>query len=195
MTDSAAHDAAIKDRDNILDSRDQVIREAEAAVKEAKAQVRETRSEVLDSRQQREAVRLEEALRKLEETRAKQAKEIKEASSRTLDRLQDELLEKVDDCSYNVVGMVKSYLWERQQSYIQMVQDLVNISLNEELSKKKSELEKLIQTIQSKGEEREKTLNDAKTNLEKTKKLMEQGTSLQAELESGENAKIDMENV
>ena len=91
--------------------------------------------------------------------------------------------------------MVKSYLWERQQSYIQMVQDLVNISLNEELSKKKSELEKLIQTIQSKGEEREKTLNDAKTNLEKTKKLMEQGTSLQAELESGENAKIDMENV
>lgn len=131
----------------------------------------------------------------MEETRAKQAKEIKEASSRTLDRLQDELLEKVDDCSYNVVGMVKSYLWERQQSYIQMVQDLVNISLNEELSKKKSELEKLIQTIQSKGEEREKTLNDAKTNLEKTKKLMEQGTSLQAELESGENAKIDMENV
>ena len=90
---------------------------------------------------------------------------------------------------------MKSYLWERQQSYIQMVQDLVNISLNEELSKKKSELEKLIQTIQSKGEEREKTLNDAKTNLEKTKKLMEQGTSLQAELESGENAKIDMENV
>ena len=106
-----------------------------------------------------------------------------------------ELLEKVDDCSYNVVGMVKSYLWERQQSYIQMVQDLVNISLNEELSKKKSELEKLIQTIQSKGEEREKALNDAKTNLEKTKKLMEQGTLLQVQLESGENAKIDMEKV
>lgn len=195
VTDSAAHDAAIKDRDNILDSRDQVIREAEAAVNEAKAQVRETRSEVLDSRQQREAVRLEEALRKLEETRAKQAKEIKEASSRTLDRLQDELLEKVDDCSYNVVGMVKSYLWERQQSYIQMVQDLVNISLNEELSKKKSELEKLIQTIQSKGKEREKALNDAKINLEKTKKLMNQGALLQVQLESGENAKIDMEKV
>ena len=101
----------------------------------------------------------------------------------------------MDDCSYNVVGMVKSYLWERQQSYIQMVQDLVNISLNEELSKKKSELEKLIQTIQSKGEEREKALNDAKTNLEKTKKLMEQGTLLQVQLESGENAKIDMEKV
>lgn len=194
-TDSAAHDAAIKDRDNILSDKDKVIREAEAAVNEAKSRVHETRSEVLDSRQQREASRLEEALRKLEETRKNQANEIKEASSRTLDRLQDELLGKVEDCSYNVVSMVKSYLWERQQSYIQMVQDLVNISLNEELSKKKSELEKLIQTIQSKGEEREKALNDAKTNLEKTKKLMNQGALLQVQLESGENAKIDMEKV
>ena len=194
-TDSAAHDAAIKDRNEILNDKDKVIREAEAAVNEAKAQVHETRSEVLDSRQQREAIRLEEALRELEETRENQAKEIKEASSRTLDRLQDELLGKVEDCSYNVVSMVKSYLWERQKSYIQMVQDLVNISLNEELSKKKSELEKLIQTIQSKGEEREKALNDAKINLEKTKKLIEQGALLQVQLESGENAKIDMEKV
>lgn len=91
--------------------------------------------------------------------------------------------------------MVNSYLGERQKSYIQMVQDLVNISLNEELSKKKSELEKLIQTIQSKGEEREKALNDAKINLEKTKKLMDQGALLQVQLESGESAKIDMEKV
>lgn len=194
-TDSAAHDAAIKDRNEILNDKDKVIREAEAAVNEAKAQVHETRSEVLDSRQQREAIRLEEALRELEETRENQAKEIKEASSRTLDRLQDELLGKVEDCSYNVVSMVKSYLWERQKSYIQMVQDLVNISLNEELSKKKSELEKLIQTIQSKGEERKKALNDAKINLEKTKKLMNQGALLQVQLESGESAKIDMEKV
>lgn len=194
-TDSAAHDAAIKDRNEILNDKDKVIREAEAAVNEAKARVHETRSEVLDGRQQREAIRLEEALRKLEETRENQAKEIKEASSRTLDRLQDELLGKVEDCSYNVVSMVKSYLWERQKSYIQMVQDLVNISLNEELSKKKSELEKLIRTIQSKGEEREKTLNDAKINLEKTKKLMDQGALLQVQLESGESAKIDMEKV
>lgn len=194
-TDSAAHDAAIKDRNEILNDKDKVIREAEAAVNEAKARVHETRSEVLDGRQQREANRLEEALRKLEETRENQAKEIKEASSRTLDRLQDELLGKVEDCSYNVVSMVKSYLWERQKSYIQMVQDLVNISLNEELSKKKSELEKLIQTIQSKGEEREKALNDAKINLEKTKKLMDQGALLQVQLESGESAKIDMEKV
>lgn len=194
-TDSAAHDAAIKDRNEILNDKDKVIREAEAAVNEAKARVHETRSEVLDGRQQREAIRLEEALRKLEETRENQAKEIKEASSRTLDRLQDELLGKVEDCSYNVVSMVKSYLWERQKSYIQMVQDLVNISLNEELSKKKSELEKLIQTIQSKGEEREKALNDAKINLEKTKKLMDQGALLQVQLESGESAKIDMEKV
>lgn len=194
-TDSAAHDAAIKDRNEILNDKDKVIREAEAAVNEAKARVHETRSEVLDGRQQREAIRLEEALRKLEETRENQAKEIKEASSRTLDQLQDELLGKVEDCSYNVVSMVKSYLWERQKSYIQMVQDLVNISLNEELSKKKSELEKLIQTIQSKGEEREKALNDAKINLEKTKKLMNQGALLQVQLESGENAKIDMEKV
>lgn len=194
-TDSAAHDAAIKDRNEILNDKDKVIREAEAAVNEAKARVHETRSEVLDGRQQREAIRLEEALRKLEETRENQAKEIKEASSRTLDRLQDELLGKVEDCSYNVVSMVKSYLWERQKSYIQMVQDLVNISLNEELSKKNSELEKLIQTIQSKGEEREKALNDAKINLEKTKKLMDQGALLQVQLESGESAKIDMEKV
>lgn len=194
-TDSTAHDAAIKDRNEILNDKDKVIREAEAAVNEAKAHVHETRSEVLDGRQQREAIRLEEALRKLEETRENQAKEIKEASSRTLDRLQDELLGKVEDCSYNVVSMVKSYLWERQKSYIQMVQDLVNISLNEELSKKKSELEKLIQTIQSKGEEREKALNDAKINLEKTKKLMDQGALLQVQLESGESAKIDMEKV
>ena len=194
-TDSAAHDAAIKDRNEILNDKDKVIREAEAAVNEAKARVHETRSEVLDGRQQREAIRLEEALRKLEETRENQAKEIKEASSRTLDRLQDELLGKVEDCSYNVVSMVKSYLWERQKSYIQMVQDLVNISLNEELSKKKSELEKLIQTIQSKSEEREKALNDAKINLEKTKKLMDQGALLQVQLESGESAKIDMEKV
>ena len=194
-TDSAAHDAAIKDRNEILNDKDKVIREAEAAVNEAKARVHETRSEVLDGRQQREAIRLEEALRKLEETRENQAKEIKEASSRTLDRLQDELLGKVEDCSYNVVSMVKSYLWERQKSYIQMVQDLVNISLNEELSKKKSELEKLIQTIQSKGEEREKALNDAKINLEKTKNLMDQGALLQVQLESGESAKIDMEKV
>lgn len=194
-TDSAAHDAAIKDRNEILNDKDKVIREAEAAVNEAKAQVHKTRSEVLDGRQQREAIRLEEALRELEETRENQAKEIKEASSRTLDRLQDELLGKVEDCSYNVVSMVKSYLWERQKSYIQMVQDLVNISLNEELSKKKSELEKLIQTIQSKGEEREKALNDAKINLEKTKKLMNQGALLQVQLESGESAKIDMEKV
>ncbi len=194
-TDSAAHDAAIKDRNEILNDKDKAIREAEAAVNEAKARVHETRSEVLDGRQQREAIRLEEALRKLEETRENQAKEIKEASSRTLDRLQDELLGKVEDCSYNVVSMVKSYLWERQKSYIQMVQDLVNISLNEELSKKKSELEKLIQTIQSKGEEREKALNDAKINLEKTKKLMDQGALLQVQLESGESAKIDMEKV
>ena len=194
-TDSAAHDAAIKDRDEILNDKDKVIREAEAAVNEAKARVHETRSEVLDARQQREAIRLEEALRKLEETRENQAKEIKEASSRTLNRLQDELLGKVEDCSYYVVSMVKSYLGERQKSYIQMVQDLVNISLNEELSKKKSELEKLIQTIQSKGEEREKALNDAKINLEKTKKLMDQGALLQVQLESGESAKIDMEKV
>lgn len=194
-TDSAAHDAAIKDRNEILNDKDKVIREAEAAVNEAKVRVHETRSEVLDGRQQREAIRLEEALRKLEETRENQAKEIKEASSRTLDRLQDELLGKVEDCSYNVVSMVKSYLWEHQKSYIQMVQDLVNISLNEELSKKKSELEKLIQTIQSKGEEREKALNDAKINLEKTKKLMDQGALLQVQLESGESAKIDMEKV
>ena len=144
-TDSAAHDAAIKDRDEILNDKDKVIREAEAAVNEAKARVHETRSEVLDARQQREAIRLD--------------------------------------------------LRERQKSYIQMVQDLVNISLNEELSKKKSELEKLIQTIQSKGEEREKALNDAKINLEKTKKLMDQGTLLRVQLESGENAKIDMEKV
>ena len=194
-TDSAAHDAAIKDRNEILNDKDKVISEAEAAVNEAKARMHETRSEVLDGRQQREAIQLEEALRKLEETRENQAKEIKEASSRTLDRLQDELLGKVEDCSYNVVSMVKSYLWERQKSYIQMVQDLVNISLNEELSKKKSELEKLIQTIQSKGKEREKALNDAKINLEKTKKLMSQGALLQVQLESGENAKIDMEKV
>lgn len=194
-TDSAAHDAAIKDRDEILNDKDKVIREAEAAVNEAKARVHETRSEVLDARQQREAIRLEEALRKLEETRENQAKEIKEANSRTLDRLQDELLGKVEDCSYNVVSMVNSYLRERQKSYIQMVQDLVNISLNEELSKKKSELEKLIQTIQSKGEEREKALNDAKINLEKTKKLIDQGALLRVQLESGENAKIDMEKV
>lgn len=194
-TDSAAHDAAIKDRDEILNDKDKVIREAEVAVNEAKARVHETRSEVLDARQQREAIRLEEALRKLEETRENQAKEIKEANSRTLNRLQDELLGKVEDCSYYVVSMVKSYLGERQKSYIQMVQDLVNISLNEELSKKKSELEKLIQTIQSKGEEREKALNDAKINLEKTKKLIDQGTLLRVQLESGENAKIDMEKV
>ena len=172
-----------------------MIREAEAAVNEAKARVHETRSEVLDARQQREAIRLEKALRKLEETRENQAKEIKEANSRTLNRLQDELLGKVEDCSYYVVSMVNSYLGERQKSYIQMVQDLVNISLNEELSKKKSELEKLIQTIQSKGEEREKALNDAKINLEKTKKLMDQGALLQVQLESGESAKIDMEKV
>ena len=194
-TDSAAHDAAIKDRDEILNDKDKVIREAEAAVNEAKARVHETRSEVLDARQQREAIRLEKALRKLEETRENQAKEIKEANSRTLNRLQDELLGKVEDCSYYVVSMVNSYLGERQKSYIQMVQDLVNISLNEELSKKKSELEKLIQTIQSKGEEREKALNDAKINLEKTKKLMDQGALLQVQLESGESAKIDMEKV
>lgn len=194
-TDSAAHDAAIKDRDEILNDKDKVIREAEAAVNEAKARVHETRSEVLDARQQREAIRLEKALRKLEETRENQAKEIKEANSRTLNRLQDELLGKVEDCSYYVVSMVNSYLGERQKSYIQMVQDLVNISLNEELSKKKSELEKLIQIIQSKGEEREKALNDAKINLEKTKKLMDQGALLQVQLESGENAKIDMEKV
>lgn len=194
-TDSAAHDAAIKDRDEILNDKDKVIREAEAAVNEAKARVHETRSEVLNARQQREAIRLEKALRKLEETRENQAKEIKEANSRTLNRLQDELLGKVEDCSYYVVSMVNSYLGERQKSYIQMVQDLVNISLNEELSKKKSELEKLIQTIQSKGEEREKALNDAKINLEKTKKLMDQGALLQVQLESGESAKIDMEKV
>lgn len=184
VADSTERDAALRERDEYLAEMEQEKRALQADLSEAnKLQPRES-SDLLQTklkRTERELERKEEELKEMQEGFRQEAKE---KSERACGRLRNEIMNKLEDDSETASQAIKKYLQAQKAGYIRTAQDILNVSLNQELERAKKKLDDLIQQIDAGGKERDRALEQNKKRLEHINGLIEEGSKLYGMLDS-----------
>ena len=192
QVDTSAHDAAVKEREQLLSSLDQEIEKARETVKQAKDSL-ETDPEVA-------AYQTEQAENRLKKLEAEYKEKVRQFNERLDQRtkkmrqqLTGQVVDYLDDYASDFSREIRKYLNNQKNDYIKAVHDLLNASLDQELRKTSGKLEALIQTIESGGEERRRQLEAAKEALDEVCGLLSQGVDLSVRLEQEMDDHIEQE--
>ena len=194
--DTAEKEAAEKERNKIIGEKDDAISAEKEMISglETQAQGME-KSTVLKGRKDQEERRLAQLRQERSELLAKQNREMSVDAQKRLRKLRFQILEKVDENSGEIQDSIRKYLRERQDTYVDIVANLVNMNLSRELEQKQTELDQIIQTIKSDSETRAQKLDAAQKDLQQTRALIKTGSCLVQELQSSMKAALDKEKV
>ena len=196
VEDTKDKKAAEEKRDSIIGKKDEAIAEEKDVIRalERKAQGME-KSRVLEGRKEQEAHKLKQLEKERSELLAKQNKEMSDDARKRLRKLRSQILNKVDESSDEISDSIRKYLRARQDTYTEIVADLVNINLKRELEQKQTELDRLTEMIRTDGERRAKELAAAQKDLQQTGELIGIGRGLVEELQNSMKATLDKEKV
>lgn len=196
IPDTAEKEAAEKERNKIIGEKDDAISAEKEKISglETQAQGME-KSTVLKGRKDQEERRLAQLRQERSELLAKQNREMSIDAQKRLRKLRFQILEKVDENSGEIQDSIRKYLRERQDTYVDIVDNLVNMNLSRELEQKQTELDQIIQTIKSDSETRAQKLDAAQKDLQQTRALIKTGSCLVQELQSSMKATLDKEKV
>ena len=150
---------------------------------------------MLEGRKEQEAHKLKQLEKERSELLAKQNKEMSDDARKRLRKLRSQILNKVDESSDEISDSIRKYLRARQDTYTEIVADLVNINLKRELEQKQTELDRLTEMIRTDGERRAKELAAAQKDLQQTGELIGIGRGLVEELQNSMKATLDKEKV
>lgn len=196
VEDTKDKKAAEEKRDSIIGKKDEAIAAEKDVIRalERKAQGME-KSRVLEGRKEQEAHKLKQLEKERSELLAKQNKEMSDDARKRLRKLRVQILNKVDERSDEIRDSIRKYLRARQDTYTEIVADLVNINLKRELEQKQTELDRLTEMIRTDGERRAKELATAQKDLQQTGELIGIGRGLVEELQNSMKATLDKEKV
>lgn len=76
-----------------------------------------------------------------------------------------------------------------------MVQDLVDVNLNRELERQQKELDDLIRLIEEKGDQREKSLQQAREQIARLQDITGRAIELETELEENMEDHLEQEEL
>ena len=90
---------------------------------------------------------------------------------------------------------VKKKKKKRSKTYEQMVQDLVDVNLNRELERQQKELDDLIRLIEEKGDQREKSPQQAREQIARLQDITGRAIELETELEENMEDHLEQEEL
>ena len=121
--------------------------------------------------------------------------ELKKDAQDRLHRSRKEMNVQIEDSCDAFIGEVKDYLKKRSKTYEQMVQDLVDVNLNRELERQQKELDDLIRLIEEKGDQREKSLQQAREQIARLQDITGRAIELETELEENMEDHLEQEEL
>ena len=114
-------------------------------------------------------------------------KETKTNAIRILERMKDEKAMRrialtrdcyLDDATEEAQRMISDMIHQQESRYVEMVQDILNIAINQKLKREEDAREELLATISAEGEERDRKLAETRDANEKLQTLIERGVQL-----------------
>ena len=148
-----------------------------------------------DRRVERKEKKLEELRNEREQLDKKFEAELKKDAQDRLHRSRKEMNVQIEDSCDAFIGEVKDYLKKRSKTYEQMVQDLVDVNLNRELERQQKELDDLIRLIEEKGDQREKSLQQAREQIARLQDITGRAIELETELEENMEDHLEQEEL
>ena len=148
-----------------------------------------------DRRVERKEKKLEELRNEREQLDQKFEAELKKDAQDRLHRSRKEMNVQIEDSCDAFIGEVKDYLKKRSKTYEQMVQDLVDVNLNRELERQQKELDDLIRLIEEKGDQREKSLQQAREQIARLQDITGRAIELETELEENMEDHLEQEEL
>lgn len=192
-TDTTAHDMAAEEKNKTLNALDQKIEEEKKNVTAAKKTLQED-SELLTKRAERFEQEREEEIRKYNAMQQDMEEKLSEAQHRKMRRLRMEIADNMENTSEEILREIRKFLWEQEKAYVQMIQDIVTVNINDVLEKKQKDLLAVQQAIKGEARERDEKRTAAQENLKATQELIKKGVDISAELEDSLNDHIEQED-
>ncbi len=131
--------------------------------------------------------------RKILERQDALRKRIDENSEKEMRALKRQIATYAEKRSEDLEGLFKQYLDEQKKEYLDTINTLVTMNIENQLNEHHARLEKLINTINTTGEERKKKLENNQIMILKIQESMIKGVKMETELESVLKDKIEME--
>lgn len=121
-------------------------------------------------------------------------KKLSEAQHRKMRKLRMEIADNMENTSEEILREIRKFLREQEKAYVQMIQDIVTVNINDVLEKKQKDLLAVQQAIKGEARERDEKRTAAQENLKATQDLIKKGVDISAELEDSLNDHIEQED-
>lgn len=189
--DTTAHDAAVEERDRVLE---QIRGEIEEAKK------RRTAVQGPDIDPEEAAFLVDQAQQKLEKLQKAYDDKVQQFNEK-LDRrvkkmiqhLKEQVFNHLDEYAADFSREIHKYLDKQKSGYVGAVRDLLNANLDQELQRTSVKLEGLLQAIESDGDERRQRLEAITRALDELCSLLDQGAELSERLKAEMDDHIEQE--
>lgn len=193
VADTTARDIAIEERDKYIKGIDEEIDKVKEEKAKIKMGAKSSKSINIEIEEQREKIE-----RIQEEYANKQKKFIenmKKNSKRACKRMARDIEYYVEDCSENFASSMSDYLNSQKKRYLELTKDTFRGSIQREINKQSQKLNRIIETLNTEGKEREEKIQSLAQNVEKINNLLDESIQIKTDLESNLKDIIEQEDL
>lgn len=97
----------------------------------------------------------EEEIQKYNAMQQDMEEKLSEAQHRKMRKLRMEIADNMENTSEEILREIRKFLREQEKAYVQMIQDIVTVNINDVLEKKQKDLLAVQQAIKGEARERE----------------------------------------
>lgn len=193
VPDTSAQDSAQTQREQKISDLNADINRLQQEIQNAPEQKTSSEEQEAINRQAQEKLRkLEAELKQLQE---EHKEELRTQSAKACKRMRRKIMDDVDGITEEVTSQIRSYINGQERQYICAVRDILNMSLEQEITAAQKKLDDLLNLIQTEGEERDRLLEEAGKAKEIAKALVEKGVSLCTMLEETMDDHVEQETL
>ena len=120
---------------------------------------------------------------------------MKKNSKRACKRMARDIEYYVEDCSENFASSMSDYLNSQKKRYLELTKDTFRGSIQREIDKQSQKLDRIIETLNTEGKEREEKIQSLAQNVEKINNLLDESIQIKTDLESNLKDIIEQEDL
>jgi GTPase SAR1 family protein len=191
VKDASAHDEALERKERKLSALDEEIKGAKEELSAQKTMQRH--SDMFDADVKYHEARVKKLEEELRQKQEEFKSELKRKAEKACRRMRSEIEMTVDSIVGDVKAEILKYIRGHQKKSVLAVQELLNASIDTEISSKQKMLDDLLTLSQTQGAERKKKLEAAQAGQACAVSLLAKGADISSMLDSTMKDKVEKE--
>lgn len=191
VADTSARDSAVQQRNDRINALDADITHIQQEINQTRKP--EKSSEEFELAGETAKAHISQLEERLQELRANHLDELNTKSAKACKKIRREIRDHVEAISYDISSAIRTYIKKQERTYLLAVQDMLNTSLNQEITAAQKRLDDVLSAIETEGEDRDRQINDSMQAKEAASKLIDRGIELCSLLEETMSDHVEQE--